>query len=57
MVSFGSHKANVTKAMLEEKPNSEISASFLQLHPNCTFILDKAASKLSKKTLDKAIWY
>lgn len=58
MISFGSHKANVTKAMLEEKPNSEISASFLQLHPNCTFILDKeAASKLSKETLDKAIWY
>lgn len=58
MVSFGSHKASVTKSMLEDVPNSEISASFLQLHPNCTFVLDKqAASKLSKKTLKSAIWY
>ncbi|MDW2915125.1 glucosamine-6-phosphate deaminase [Mesomycoplasma ovipneumoniae] len=58
MVSFGLHKAGVTKQMLEDKPNSEITASFLQLHPNCIFILDKeAASKLSKETLDKAIFY
>ncbi|CNR86864.1 glucosamine-6-phosphate deaminase [Mesomycoplasma hyopneumoniae] len=58
MISFGSHKADVTKSMLEDEPNTEISASFLQLHPNCTFILDKkAASKLSEKTLKSAIWY
>ncbi|MDQ0513854.1 glucosamine-6-phosphate deaminase [Mycoplasmoides fastidiosum] len=55
MVAFGKHKAIVAKKMLEEDPNSQITASFLQLHPNCTFILDKeAASLLSEQTLAMA---
>ncbi|VEU59831.1 glucosamine-6-phosphate deaminase [Mesomycoplasma neurolyticum] len=55
MVSFGENKALVTKKMLEEKPNNDVTASYLQFHPNCTFILDEKASKfLSQETLNKA---
>ncbi|WP_434329137.1 hypothetical protein [Mycoplasma capricolum] len=55
MVSYGIHKALVTKQMIEDKPNEQITASFLQLHKDCTYILDKdAASLLDKKYLEIA---
>ncbi|WP_033161432.1 glucosamine-6-phosphate deaminase [[Mycoplasma] collis] len=55
MISFGQNKALVTKKMLEDKPNSDIPAAFLQLHPNCIFVLDKQAAKLlDQKTLKSA---
>ncbi|WP_371246840.1 glucosamine-6-phosphate deaminase [Mycoplasmopsis agassizii] len=55
MVSFGLSKAEVTRAMLEDKPNSKVTASYLQLHKDCVFILDnEAASLLSEKTLKLA---
>jgi glucosamine-6-phosphate deaminase len=55
MVSYGLHKAEVTRVMLEDKPNSEVTASALQNHKNCFYVLDKdAASKLSDKTLANA---
>ncbi|MDZ7293319.1 glucosamine-6-phosphate deaminase [Mycoplasmopsis pulmonis] len=57
MVSFGKEKAQVTKQMLEDKPNENVTASFLQEHPNCIYILDKeAASLLNEETLKKAKW-
>lgn len=57
MVSFGKHKADVTRKMLEDAPNSEVTATALQKHPNCFYVLDKgAASKLSQETLANAEW-
>lgn len=57
MVSYGKHKAQVTKIMLEDKPNTEVTASALQNHPNCFFVLDQgAASLLSPETLKHAKW-
>lgn len=57
MVSFGAQKAEVTRAMLEDTPNTEVTATALQSHGNITYILDEsAASKLSKETLDKSVW-
>lgn len=55
MISFGQHKALVTKQMLEDTPNNTVTASYLQLHPNCTYLLDtSAASLLSHETLKMA---
>ncbi|MGY6172239.1 glucosamine-6-phosphate deaminase [Candidatus Mycoplasma pogonae] len=55
MVAYGKHKALVTKQMLEDRPNSQVTASYLQLHPNCEFVIDAAAaSLLSPETLAKA---
>uniref|UniRef100_A0A8C5N779 glucosamine-6-phosphate deaminase n=1 Tax=Gouania willdenowi TaxID=441366 RepID=A0A8C5N779_GOUWI len=58
MVSYGAQKAQVTKEMIEAKPNSLVTASYLQLHSNCTFVLDAAAaSKLSQETLAKFLFF
>ena len=55
MISYGAHKAEVTRAMIEDEPNTEVTASALQNHPHCTFILDiTAASKLSPEVYSRA---
>jgi glucosamine-6-phosphate deaminase len=55
MVSYGQHKAGVTRIMIEETPNIEVTASALQNHPDCTYILDAgAASKLSPEVYARA---
>lgn len=45
MVIVGENKAKPAKLALEGPISSDIPASALQNHPNCTFIIDKAASK------------
>ena len=55
MVSYGAHKAEVTRIMIEDTPNTEVTASALQNHPDCTYILDaSAAANLSEETLKRA---
>ena len=48
LVAKGTNKADIVKQMLEGPITTDVPASVLQLHPNCEFLLDKAAaSKLS----------
>lgn len=57
MISYGAHKAEVTRIMIEDTPNTEVTASALQNHPDCTYILDAtAAANLSEETLKHAEW-
>lgn len=50
LVAKGSNKAEAVKQMLEGPVTSDVSASVLQLHPDCEFLLDVAsAAKLSEK--------
>ena len=49
LLASGANKADAIKATLEGPVTEAMPASVLQLHPNCTFVIDKdAASKLSK---------
>ena len=44
IMAFGEHKAAVVKAAVEGEMTDAIAASFLQKHPDTTFILDQAAA-------------
>jgi len=44
LLAFGEHKASIVRRALEEEMNEAISASFLQKHPDATFILDQGAA-------------
>ena len=46
MLASGRNKAKVVQQMIEGKPNANCPASWLQLHPDATVILDKAAASL-----------
>ena len=49
LLASGANKADAIKATLEGPVTEAMPASVLQLHPNCYFVIDKAAaSKLSK---------
>lgn len=54
LMAFGEHKATVIRKTVEEEVNEAIPASFLQKHPNVTFVLDEAAG--SKLTSVKTPW-
>lgn len=54
LMAFGEHKAGVIRKTLQEEVSETIPASFLQKHPNVTFILDEAAG--SKLTSVKTPW-
>ncbi|MEO1997789.1 MAG: glucosamine-6-phosphate deaminase, partial [Planctomycetaceae bacterium] len=43
VVALGEHKAKVVRRAVEQEVTDEVTASFLQLHPNAVFALDKAA--------------
>ncbi len=45
LMAFGEHKAPIVSKALEGPVTENITASFLQEHPDATFILDQAASK------------
>jgi glucosamine-6-phosphate deaminase len=45
LLAFGEHKASVVRRALEDEMSEAVSASFLQKHPDVTFILDQAAAK------------
>lgn len=51
LLAWGMGKASVVAKALEEAPNDRLPASYLQSHPNTTFILDEpAASALTRIT-------
>src|SRR5262249_35856656 len=44
IMAFGEHKASIVQQAVEEEVTDAIAASFLQKHPDTTFILDQAAA-------------
>ncbi len=46
LAATGSHKAKAVQQALTLNPNPAVPASYLQNHPNCTFIIDEEAAKL-----------
>lgn len=45
LIAKGGHKADMVRQMLKGPVTEDIPASVLQLHPNCTFLLDADAAK------------
>jgi glucosamine-6-phosphate deaminase len=45
LAAKGGDKANIVRAMLHGEITPDVPASILQLHPNCTFLLDPDAAK------------
>lgn len=45
LIAKGAHKAEMVEKMLKGPVTEEIPASVLQLHPNCTFLLDAEAGR------------
>jgi glucosamine-6-phosphate deaminase len=43
LLAFGPAKAEIVQRSLRESPNADCPATWLQLHPACTFHLDPAA--------------
>jgi len=54
LMATGEHKALIVKAAVEEEPSADVSATYLQLHPNATFYVDSAAA--SALTREKTPW-
>jgi glucosamine-6-phosphate deaminase len=54
LMAFGEHKAPVVYKAIELPPTEAISASFLQDHPDATFLLDPAAA--AETTAVKRPW-
>ena len=54
LLGWGQNKANIIKKTIEGQVSSQVPASYLQDHPNCTFVLDKTAS--SELTRNKTPW-
>lgn len=44
LLAFGEHKAGIIQKSLEQPQTEAIAASFLQLHPDATFLLDEAGA-------------
>jgi glucosamine-6-phosphate deaminase len=44
IMAFGEHKAPIVRRAVEEEQTDAVSASFLQKHPDTTFILDQSAA-------------
>ena len=44
LLAFGEHKAPVVYKAAEQPPSEAVTASFLQEHPDATFVLDAAAA-------------
>ncbi len=44
LLAFGEHKARVVQRAVEQEPDSHVSASALQQHPDARFVLDRAAA-------------
>ncbi|MFN4258401.1 MAG: glucosamine-6-phosphate deaminase [Gemmataceae bacterium] len=45
LLAFGEHKSAIVRQALEEEVTDAVSASYLQKHPDATFILDQAAAQ------------
>ena len=51
LIASGKHKADAIYSTVYGEINRQIPASILQLHPDCTMIIDEdAASKLNMTT-------
>ena len=48
ILASGKNKANAVKASIEGAVTEDVPASVLQLHPDCTFIVDEEAASLLK---------
>ncbi|MCY0880210.1 MAG: glucosamine-6-phosphate deaminase, partial [Firmicutes bacterium] len=44
LMAFGADKAQIVQAALSGEVSTAVPASFLQMHPNVTFVLDEAAA-------------
>ena len=54
LMATGEHKAPIVRRAVEEPPTREVTASYLQEHPNATFYLDRAAA--GELTREKTPW-
>ena len=54
LLAWGTNKAEIVKETVEGEISSEVPATYLQEHPNTTFVLDRAAS--SELTRIKEPW-
>ena len=54
LMATGEHKAPIVRQAVEEKPNSQVSATYLQYHNNASFYVDRAAA--SELTRVKTPW-
>lgn len=54
LMATGEHKAPIVRQAVEEEPTPEVSAAYLQLHPNATVYVDRAAA--SELTREKTPW-
>jgi glucosamine-6-phosphate deaminase len=54
LMATGEHKAPIVRQAVEEPPTREVTASYLQDHPNATFYLDRAAA--GELTREKTPW-
>jgi glucosamine-6-phosphate deaminase len=54
LIATGEHKAPIVRQAVEEAPNAQVSATYLQLHNNATFYVDRAAA--SELTREKTPW-
>ena len=54
LIATGEHKAPIVRQAVEEEPNARVSATYLQLHPNATVYVDRAAA--SELTREKTPW-
>lgn len=46
LLAFGQHKAEAVAAMVNNPPNPQCPASYLQQHPHAVVLLDEAAARL-----------
>jgi glucosamine-6-phosphate deaminase len=44
LMAFGEHKARIVRKAVEEPTSEAVTASFLQQHPDATFLLDRGAA-------------
>ena len=54
LIATGEHKAGIARRAVEEEPSKDVTATFLQLHRDATFYLDRAAA--SELTREKTPW-
>ncbi len=54
LMATGEHKSGIIKRAVEEPMSEEVTASYLQKHPNTTFYVDRAAA--SGLTREKTPW-
>ncbi len=54
LLGWGQNKADIIKKTIEGEISSEVPATYLQEHGNCTFVLDNGAG--SKLTRNKTPW-